>query len=139
MIQVTPKLYLGNMAEFGDVSALNAAGIELAISAVGSSSFPHSATIGAIAVNIEATGQQPDWMVKGIARLISAVYGSKTLAICDETGGFERAAYLVACAYCEKLTQSFAQGSVWLNASLGISGPHRVSASLILQGQMLWP
>ena len=139
MIRITPKLYLASMGEFGDVAALKAAGIELVISAIGSPAFPHSAMIGAIAVNIEVTGQHPDWMVRGIGKLISAVYGIKTLAICDEVGGLERASYILAAAYCDKFSTRFTAASLWLNTALAAAGPHRIPQALIAQGQALWP
>ena len=139
MIRLLPQLYIGGMAEFGDASTLQAAGIELAIATNSERRFPHAANLAAITVQIDGDARHPQWLISGLARLIGGLYLVKTIGIFDEQGGLGKASYLVCCAYAQRSNVNFSVAETWLNALLQPARQHEIPVQLMAQGRGLWP
>jgi len=125
---------MGNAADFGDARQLEDTGIELAILCHGWTGFPHSAQVGAIAIGLSL--DNPDWLVRGLARCFADVYDIKILAVCDQSGGLNHAAYLICCTYAEKQNISFDEALIWLQSIIPDAQP---DDALINKGQDIWP
>ena len=137
-----PKLYLLSLAEAGDANLLVANGIELVILCHQGMVWPHSKTIGVFGVNIEQDGTSPDWVVKGMAKMLVAWHSVKTIGLADRSGGLTQAAFLLTCAGAEKLAGKW----ITIEASLctklppipGQGRPHLITPELEAQGKTLW-
>ena len=136
MRKVTATLWLGNIGEFGDINALNAAGIELAFLCIGGPGFPHGTNIPAISLTLHDDGSSPDWFVTATAKLLAHAYGNKVIGLFDQGGGLGLGAFIVVCAAAEKLGGSFASRQAQLAALLPeISIP----TVLVTQGTRVYP
>mgnify|MGYP001578724385 CR=1 FL=1 len=136
MRRVTPRLYLGGVGEFGDINALNAAGIELAFLCIGGPGFPHGTNIPAISLTLRDDGLSPDWFVKGTAKLLGEAYNFKVIGIFDQSGGLSLGAFLICCAAAEKLGGSFATRRAQLTA---LVPEIAIPPALAAQGATLYP
>ena len=138
LLEVTDKLYVGNVADFGDGKALEARGIQFAVGSHGHANFPHTNLVASAEFHIRADGSNPDLFIQGIARLLSHAYDKAVMALTDQAGGVNHASFLIACTYAQKLGTSFDAGLAWLQdeSRLPAAAP---TAELIAQGQRLWP
>ena len=136
MRRVTAQLWLGNIGEFGDINALNAAGIELAFLCLAGPGFPHGTNVPAISLTLREDGLSPDWFVKGTAKLLAEAYNFKIIGVFDQSGGLSLGAFIIVCAATEKLGGSFAARQ----AQLAVLAPEiSIPAALVSQGRRLYP
>ena len=138
MLQVTPKLFLGTIGEFGDAGVLGSHGIELAVLVHPFKTFPHTVAIEQATFYVQENGNTKDWYVRGLARLLADIYNLKVLGLSDQTGGFSLAAFVVACTYAQNQATSFNAGKAWLGNIVGAVNL-QIPAALDAQGQTLWP
>lgn len=136
MRRITATLWLGNIGEFGDINAMNAAGIELAFLCVGGKGFPHGTTIPAISLTMQDDGSSPDFFVKAAAKLLAHAYGLKVIGICDGAGGLSLGAFLIVCAAAEKLGGSFTTRRAQLES---LAPDIAIPAALVAQGMRIYP
>lgn len=136
MRNVTATLWLGGVGEFGDINALNAAGIELAFLCLGGPGFPHGTNIPAISLTLHDDGSSPYWFVQATAKLLAHAYGVKVIGIFDQNGGLSLGAFLIVCAAAEKLGGSFATRRAQLAA---LVPEITIPQALVTQGAGLYP
>lgn len=137
MITITDKIKLGSVAEFGDAKLLEDAGIELAVLCQARQNFPHSAEVGAVALYLH--DQMPSWFIRGCARLISDVYGIKTIILCDNASPPCNAAFLLCCAGAENQGVSFDTALAWLVEHAPETKHVNIADELIAIGRAVWP
>ncbi len=105
------KTHLVTQAEAGDSAALDALCAQRMV-------WPHSSTIGAVAVNIELDAAHPGWMVSGEAIRLAGLVGDKVITLADPGAGLRQAAYVMACTMAEKNGWSFDGAFADLEANL---------------------
>ena len=127
---------MGSIGDFGDINALNASGIELAMLCLGGPGFPHGTNMPAIALAVREDGLSPDWFVRATAKLLKEAYTLKVLGICDQSGGLNLGAFLICCAAAEKLGGSFTANQTLLKSLLPDMA---IPPALVNQGVRLYP
>jgi hypothetical protein len=138
-MEVFTDVHLVTLAQIGDAVYLAGQGIELAIGCQMDIPMAHDSTIGSMTINIEENGDHPNWMVRGMAKLLAEeVYQIKVVALGDQHGGLRHAAYMLVCAVAQKQSVSFDAARTIVEN--GVDPEElQLTAELVAQGQALYP
>jgi hypothetical protein len=136
IIKLDDKLWIGGVADFGG-TALNSTGIEIAVSCMGHSNFPHD-DIQAVEFKIFGDGKDVDWYVRGAVDLLLRAWTIKKLILCDASGGLNAASFLIAATYAAKNSARYTAGVTWLGTKVPDGTNIQIASSLSTLGASIW-
>ena len=137
LVQVESNLFIGNVADFGSSSVLQARSVVLSIVCHGSRGFGHTgSSVGQAAFNIGEDGNSPEWFIRGIVDVLLRAYGSRVISVHDGSGGLSIGAFILSCMRAQSATQTYVQGKAWLDAL--VSDALLIPSALDTQGARYW-
>lgn len=136
--EIESGIWIGNVGDAGDASALTAAGVGLVLLChTGRGAPPHTAGVIYILATVHDEGTAPAWAAKGMAGFVAAARAQGVaVALCDGAGGEREGAYVLTALKAE------AGATDWETAEaevLELLPAARIPDGLRSQGGRVWP